>query len=206
MLSLPWEVLVILLPLLFFSLAFHEYFHALSAHLLGDDTAAAQGRLSLNPLTHLDLFGSITLLFIGFGWAKPVPVNPRNFKHPHRDDLIVSLAGPFANLLLAFIAVLLLKLGGDDLNDILYVVLQYFYRINAILAIFNMLPFYPLDGSHLISTLLTGSGHKEWSMVFQKYSSYLFLILIILDLGMNISIFSRLINFVFSGLNRIFGV
>jgi Zn-dependent protease len=205
MLSLPIEVLIILLPLLFFSLAFHEYFHALSAHLLGDDTAAKEGRLTVNPFAHLDLFGSIALLFIGFGWAKPVPVNPANFKHPQRDDTIVSLAGPFANFLLAGMAVVLLKTGAGSGNEIIETILWYFYRINGILAVFNLLPFFPLDGSHLVSSLLVRINREEWVFLFQKYSSYLFMVLIILDLAMNISIFSNLIGFVFVGLDKIFG-
>ena len=102
LLRLPIEVLIILLPILLFSLCFHEFAHGCIAYLLGDHTAARNGRLTLNPLAHLYPMGSIMILFVGFGWARPVPVNPINFKNPRLDMIKVAFAGPAANLILAF--------------------------------------------------------------------------------------------------------
>ena len=98
------NVLIILLPTLIFSLCFHEFAHGYVAFILGDHTAARNGRLTLNPLAHLDPMGSIMILFVGFGWAKPVPVNPMNFQNPRVDMIKVAFAGPASNLILAFIA------------------------------------------------------------------------------------------------------
>ena len=97
------DVLIILLPSLVFSLCFHEFSHGYIAYRLGDHTAARNGRLTLNPIAHLDPIGSLMILFVGFGWAKPVPVNPRNFVNPRTDMMKVAFAGPASNLILAFI-------------------------------------------------------------------------------------------------------
>ena len=103
LLRLPIEVLIILLPVLLFSLCFHEFAHAYVAYRLGDHTAARNGRLTLSPTAHLDPLGSLMILFVGFGWAKPVPINPYNFKNPRTDSMKVAFAGPASNLFLAFI-------------------------------------------------------------------------------------------------------
>ena len=108
--NLPFEVLVILIPVLIFSLCVHEFSHGYVAYLLGDNTAANEGRLTLNPINHLDLTGSLMILFVGFGWAKPVPVNPLNFKNKDQDMMKVALAGPMANLILAMVAGLFFRL------------------------------------------------------------------------------------------------
>jgi len=110
LLRLPMEVLIILLPILIFSLCFHEFSHGYIAYKLGDHTAARNGRLTLNPLAHLDPIGSLMILFVGFGWAKPVPVNPVNFSNPRLDMMKVAFAGPASNLLLAFTGGLMMRL------------------------------------------------------------------------------------------------
>ena len=104
-----YQFLIILVPVILFSLTIHEYAHALVAYRLGDDTAKRQGRLSLNPLVHLDVLGTLLLFIVHFGWAKPVPVDPRNFRNPKKDMLMVALAGPVSNILTAIAAAVILK-------------------------------------------------------------------------------------------------
>lgn len=153
---------VIFLPLFFLSLAVHEYAHAFFAHKLGDDTAKNQGRLTLNPIKHIDLFGSLVMPVMAFasgfaliGWAKPVPVNPGNFSNPHKDDIIVSAAGPFSNFLLSFvfftifIIMQILQTGNAMAFNILWMGVYF----NVFLGLFNLLPIPPLDGSHIVFNL-----------------------------------------------------
>ena len=129
LLRLPIEVLIILLPILIFSLCFHEFSHGYIAYRLGDYTAARNGRLTLNPLAHLDPIGSLMILFVGFGWAKPVPVNPANFDNPRIDMMKVAFAGPASNLILAFSVGMIFRfinISGLVLSDALIQILYYF--------------------------------------------------------------------------------
>lgn len=153
---LPPETLVLLIPTLMFALSFHEFAHAWMAAKCGDNTAARMGRLTLNPMAHLDMMGSIMILFVGFGWAKPVPVDGRNLRNPRIDMMKVAAAGPASNLLLAMAAGMLLRLlnGTGLLTDSIFVLLLYFTRINIALAVFNMIPVAPLDGSQIFSGYL----------------------------------------------------
>ena len=139
-----------------FALSFHEYAHAWMASKCGDQTAARMGRLTLNPTAHLDPIGSIMILFVGFGWAKPVPVDGRNLKNPRIDMMKVAAAGPLSNLLLAMLSGILLRSLNNFqiLNDSLFLILIYFTRINISLAIFNLIPVAPLDGSQIFSGYL----------------------------------------------------
>ena len=149
---LPPEVLVLLIPVLLFALVFHEFSHGWVANKLGDPTAKYAGRLTLNPMAHLDLFGSLMILFVGFGWAKPVPVDSRYLANPRTDMMKIAFAGPAANLLLAFIAGLLIRLTGN--MGVLSSMLIMFAQINIMLAVFNMIPIPPLDGSQIFSGLM----------------------------------------------------
>ncbi|MBC8215262.1 MAG: site-2 protease family protein [Candidatus Marinimicrobia bacterium] len=153
---LPVDVLLLLIPTLLFALVFHEFSHAYMAYRLGDRTAAFQGRLTLNPLAHLDPFGSLMILFVGFGWAKPVPVDVRNLHNPRTDMMLVAFAGPAANLVLGLIGGILLRFFGDAgfLNNTMGLMLYFFVRINITLAVFNMIPLPPLDGSQIFSGLM----------------------------------------------------
>jgi Zn-dependent protease len=148
-------------------LTFHEYAHGYIAYKLGDNTAKSLGRLSLNPIKHLDPFGAVCMLLFHFGWAKPVPINPRNFKNPKRDFALVALAGPLSNLILAFISAffyLLLRAvfyGMSFPSDFLYrlaynalLFIYIFHSINLGLAIFNLIPVPPLDGSRILNVVL----------------------------------------------------
>ncbi len=152
---LPLDVLVLLIPVLLFALVFHEYSHAYMAYRLGDPTARYHGRLTLNPRAHLDPFGSLMILFVGFGWAKPVPVDPRHLRHPRTDMMKIAFAGPGANLLLALGSGLLIRLGihGEPWG----LMLLMFTQINIALAVFNLIPIPPLDGSQIFSGLLIRS-------------------------------------------------
>ncbi len=182
--QLPLEAILLLVPVLLFSLCFHEFAHAAAAKALGDDTAERAGRLTLNPAAHLDLFGTIFLLIAGFGYAKPVPINIRNLKRPRRDDTLIALAGPGANLVLAVIAGIGLRLAIPRFDSIegltggltmdLFRMGFYAMSINLSLAMFNILPIYPLDGSHVVENSLP----IEQSMRFRetaRYSIFFFL-------------------------------
>ena len=140
-----------------FALSFHEFAHAWMASKCGDDTAARMGRLTLNPIAHLDVMGSMMILFVGFGWAKPVPVDSRNLRDPRRDMMKVAAAGPISNLLLAMLAGMIWRLlGGTGLfsNSNFPVLIFYFTQINIALAVFNLIPVSPLDGSQIFSGYL----------------------------------------------------
>ena len=149
---LPPEVLVLLIPVLLFALVFHEFSHGWVANKLGDPTAKSSGRLTLTPMAHLDLFGSLMILFVGFGWAKPVPVDSRYLANPRTDMMKIAFAGPASNLLLAFIAGSLIRLSGN--MGVLSSMLIMFVQINIMLAVFNMIPIPPLDGSQIFSGLM----------------------------------------------------
>jgi len=149
---LPPEVLVLLIPVLLFALVFHEFSHAWVANKLGDPTSRIAGRLTLNPIAHLDPIGGLMILFVGFGWAKPVPVDPRYLKNPREDMMKIAFAGPASNLLLAFIAGTILRTGYVQGNLAMMIIL--FTQINIMLAVFNMIPISPLDGSQIFSGLL----------------------------------------------------
>ena len=149
---LPPEVLVLLIPVLLFALVFHEFSHGWVANKLGDPTAKYAGRLTLNPMAHLDLLGSLMILFVGFGWAKPAPVDSRYLANPRTDMMKIAFAGPASNLLLAFIAGSLIRLTGN--MGVLSSMLIMFAQINIMLAVFNMIPIPPLDGSQIFSGLM----------------------------------------------------
>lgn len=170
--------------ILFFvpSLVIHEFSHALIAYRLGDPTAKNMGRLSLNPLVHLDIFGTLAIFLIGFGWAKPVPINPYNFQNVRRDSSLVSLAGPIANLIIAGICLLLFRFLGLDYNSLLFNVISIIMQVNIILGIFNLIPLGPLDGFKIVSGLLPTNLAIQWEEANQ-YTYILLIILLILPIG-----------------------
>ncbi len=149
------ETLLITVPAILVAVTVHEFAHALIADRLGDSTARLLGRLSLNPIVHLDLLGTILFILAGFGWAKPVPVNPRNFANWRQGMILVAAAGPLANITVVFLLGLVFQLGLTVGAPMLLVqIVLATIRINAILAIFNLLPVPPLDGSKILSGLL----------------------------------------------------
>ena len=187
-LSLLQKITIAILPILF-AITLHEAAHGYAALRCGDQTAKLSGRLSLNPLNHLDLVGSIVVplltLALGgilFGWAKPVPIDPRHFKNPKRDTILVSLAGPAANLLMAFFWAMIAKVamnldapqGGAALA--LLLMGKFGISINLFIMLFNLLPIPPLDGSRILATLLTG----RWAYEYYRIAPYGFFILLAL--------------------------
>lgn len=160
----------------------HEYAHAYVADRLGDPTPRSHGRLTLNPLAHLDLVGSLLILLVGIGWAKPVPINPTNFTSWRRDTIIVAAAGPLANVTLLFVLgvpykVGLLEIGGLaaalPLSRLLLVAIQ----INAMLAVFNLIPIPPLDGSKILMGLLPPEAAVSYARL-QPYGTLILILLV----------------------------
>lgn len=165
-----------LVPAILIGLAVHEFAHACVADRLGDRTARALGRLTLNPLVHIDILGLILLFIAGFGWAKPVPVNPYNFRGNIKQGmLLVSLAGPVSNFLLACLAAVLLAVLGA--NPVLSTLLKTMIYINVVLAVFNLIPIPPLDGSKVLAGLLP--GRQEWMVYLEQYGVLLLLLLML---------------------------
>lgn len=170
-----FKLLLIQAPVILFALTVHEYCHAWTAHMLGDDTAKRQGRLTLNPLAHLDVLGTILMFIAGFGWAKPVPINPINFKNPRKGMVLVALAGPLSNLMMAIVAGIVIRFIIPGLNpplsgtisvsvSMLILTLQF----GLALAIFNMIPIAPLDGSRVLYGLLPEKQAYSYSR-FEPY-------------------------------------
>ena len=205
--SLDPAVQVILIPVIIFALSFHEFAHGWMAHRFGDNTAKINGRLTLNPMAHLDMFGSLALYFMGFGWAKPVPVNPRNLMNPKNDLMWIALAGPLSNFLLAFISGVLLSLlintGILSGNSSLTIVLIMSLQINLVLAIFNFLPIAPLDGSKILAGLLPIRYHSQL-VKFEYYGPRVLIGIILISMLTGFSIFSIVISPIMSVFLKLF--
>lgn len=162
--QINFGLILIQAPVILLSLTIHEYFHGWTANKLGDPTAKNQGRLTLNPIAHLDVLGTILMFVVGFGWAKPVPIDARNFKEPRQGTLLVAIAGPLSNLATAVVAGIILRPmipkvltgeiapGSTDSIVVIILVLALVYGIA--LAVFNMIPIPPLDGSRVMYAIL----------------------------------------------------
>ncbi|MBQ8684272.1 MAG: site-2 protease family protein [Clostridia bacterium] len=190
-------------------LPFHEFAHAYVAHLCGDDTAKWNGRLTLNPFAHLTLYGTVMLVLCGFGTARPVPVNPMNFRNRKRDSILVSLAGPLSNLLMAVLAVGIFCVVVSVTDSVVaYTIaymtcLQILLPINVTLAVFNLLPIPPLDGSRLWSTFLP----IRWRVMMEQYSNYCIIALFVLLMtGVLDGPLNALTNLVANGIFALFGL
>jgi len=168
----PWEFLSFIIALLA-ALTIHEFSHAWTANFFGDPTAKNHGRLTLNPIAHLDPLGTIFLLLAGFGWGKPVPIDPNNFKNPKLDNITVSLAGPISNLILAIFLGLIYRFFNLPLLLEQFFALMIFF--NLVLMIFNLLPIPPLDGSKILSLFM---NEETFYFLQQTGITLLFVILI----------------------------
>ena len=184
------------LMIVFLIFPLHEFAHAFVAHKLGDDTAKYQGRLTIDPLSHLDPYGALLTFFFGFGWAKPVPVNPANFKHKNFDMMLVAIAGPLTNLLAAVLGMAAIQMCGgfegfvsreslsllkpvaETSGGYLFLMLSSFVELNLSLFLFNLLPVPPLDGSRVLIYFLPPRA-AVW---FMKYSRIFYGIVFVLML------------------------
>jgi Zn-dependent protease len=169
------------LPSIIIALTIHEAAHALTSYLLGDPTAKQEGRISLNPIRHLDLYGSLLFLIAGFGWGKPVPVNPHYFTNPKRDQALTALAGPASNFLLAAILAIPLKFVAVELGTVPLFFLQTLFEINILLCAFNLIPIPPLDGSKILAIFIPKSKYYQYEEFLQANLSYI-IILVFADL------------------------
>ncbi|MBC8588403.1 site-2 protease family protein [Tissierellaceae bacterium BX21] len=187
------------LPGLFVAIIFHELAHGYTAYKLGDNTAKDAGRLTINPLKHIDPIGFIFMLVFKFGWAKPVPINPNNFKKRKRDTILVSIAGPLINFIIAIImgfVITLIPIKNSIVFQIILTTLWY----NIMLGTFNLLPFPPLDGSKIVASLLP----VKYEFYFYKYEKYFYIILLILIATDLINkLLGPIINFVLNILIRV---
>jgi len=182
------EALIILLtPVVLLSLTVHEYSHGKVAFLLGDNTAKLLGRLSFNPLKHLHPIGTLLIYFIGLGFAKPVPVDPRNFVNPRRDMMYVAMAGPLSNVALAVICCFFIRTFDYYDHRVLFILMSFGVYINVMLAIFNLLPVFPLDGSSVIKGLVP-SDVAAYLSDLDRFGAFLLLGIVLMDFFMHTGI------------------
>jgi Zn-dependent protease len=180
---LALQKLVLMAPALLIAVTLHEVAHGLVADRLGDPTPRLAGRLTLNPLPHIDVLGAVAFVLAGFGWARPVPVSAANFRHPRRDMALVAAAGPVTNFVVAFFGLLALLLAGGP-NAAGFVMtplagmLHYAYQFNLGLAIFNLIPLPPLDGGHFLPYLLP-RGARQLSRQLYQYGPMILILLVI---------------------------
>ena len=194
------QTLLLLAPPILLALTFHEFAHAFVANMYGDDTAKQSGRLTLNPLRHLDPLGTIMIFLVHFGWAKPVPVNPHRLNNPKKDMLWISAAGPLANMALALVSGILLRLifatagapHQHSMTGVLAFMLIMSLKINLALAIFNVLPIAPLDGTKILFGLMPYK-HENKVYFLERYGPFFLIGLIVLGQFTGFSILGQLI-------------
>lgn len=207
---------ILMLPAILFGFSIHEFWHAFTATRFGDDTPLKQGRLTLNPLAHIDMVGFFMLIFVGFGWAKPVQVNPQAFRNPKRDDILVSIAGPLSNLVTAIICAIIIKglflyarelFTIADYGEYIFSILVYFVWINLILFVFNLIPLPPLDGSHVLFALLP-ERFQHLKEQFSRFGGIALMALILIGSWSNIDILPirKITDLIFQGLFQLLGL
>ena len=197
---MQFQTLLLIAPPILLALTFHEYAHAYMAYRYGDDTARQSGRLTLNPLRHLDPLGTIMIFIVHFGWAKPVPVNPNRLRNPKKDMLWISAAGPLANMVLALASGLLIRVlltigvtpDRHTAIGLLFFMVIMSLQINLALAIFNILPIAPLDGSKILSALLP-VRYEKLIYSLERYGPFILIGLIIFSQATGVSVLGGLI-------------
>ena len=177
---LDLSTMIYRIPALLFAISIHEYAHAQCADSMGDPTARYAGRLTFNPLAHLDPIGAVLLVMAGFGWAKGVPINVNNFRKRREGILKVSFAGPAANLFLCFLAALLMALTNrlGLMSDGMYRFLLWMQLYNVWFAFFNLIPIPPLDGSRILSELLPAKQSWQFNNVVDRYGFFILIALV----------------------------
>lgn len=196
------------LPGILLGFVLHEYAHAIMADKLGDPTPRSQGRITLDPRAHIDIVGFIFILIAGFGWAKPVMTNPRNFKKFKRDSILVSVAGPLTNLLLATVFLFILQIflninafsSNEQLQSNISAILYYSASINVVLFVLNLIPIPGLDGYHVITNLFNTWKYRIFN-ILEQYGMFIFILLALT--GVLSKILNPMINFVFGNLIRL---
>ncbi|MCL2804711.1 MAG: site-2 protease family protein [Treponema sp.] len=202
---MDWQRIVYFLPGIILGLTVHEYCHALCAYKLGDSTARDQGRLTLNPVKHIDIIGLLFIIFAGFGWAKPVQFNPENLRNLRRDKALIAAAGPLSNLIIGillclFLSFMIRSFQFTDFISNLYLVLYAAASINFGLFVFNLLPIPPLDGSHIIFSGLNISYETEIKV--RKLGLPVLFVILIVQNHFNITIIP--IGIIINALMRLF--
>lgn len=196
----PFSFVLYLLAIVI-AITVHEFAHAYVTDYLGDPTPSVQGRVNLNPASHIDPVGMVFLLFFGFGWGRPVEFDPFNLKDPRKDAAIIAFAGPASNIILAVIssviAYLIVGIQGSIMIDILFIFLRIFITLNLFLAFFNMIPVHPFDGFKIVGGLLPREKAAEWYQL-ERYG-FIFLILLIVPFGGQ-SMAGTIVGFVISPL------
>lgn len=215
--------ILITIPIVLIALTFHECAHGFVAYKLGDATAKNLGRLSLNPIKHIDIIGAICMLLFKFGWAKPVPINTRYFKKPRRDIALSALAGPVSNMLLGFIGCFLYALSQHILSDAVFESRNFAYWLcyawllfifnfawlNISLALFNLIPLPPLDGSRIFLSFLPPKAYFKVMRYEREIAIAFFVILFVDSRFLNSSIInwlSHIVNLIFNGMTSLFSL
>lgn len=176
------EILIAIGLIFLVALPFHEFSHALAAYRQGDPTAKFLGRLTLNPLAHIDPIGALMILLVGFGWAKPTPYNPLNLRDGRAGEAIIAFAGPASNLVLAVAAALPLRYigtSGIEVPQLFEGTLALFVYLNLLLMVFNLLPIPPLDGSKLLFALMDPRTERQYRPTLEQYGPFLLLLLLV---------------------------
>ncbi len=193
---------LMMLPAIIIGLSFHEFAHGMVSHLLGDPTPKLQGRLTINPLAHIDPFGFLALMIAGFGWGVPVQIDPRYYKHRRRDELLVSLAGVTMNLLLAiaftFVMKILITTNASwllgSVGSVVFEMILYIISINLVLMVFNLIPVPPLDGFGIVTELF---NLRKYDWYWKVYQNGFPILMVLILLGVTDRILSPCVNFMF---------